>query len=97
MMFILEQNRLLESFRSKVNLLENDAELIHFIKEESLPADTLLGLLHLRDNDQTSNGILTLELQTYVRCSSERFHRSKRHYTGSKFSSKAFYHSFAFR
>ncbi|CAF1564560.1 unnamed protein product [Adineta ricciae] len=70
-----EQNRLLQSFRSKINLLENDAELIHFTKEEPLLADTLLGLLHLRDNDQTSNGILTLELQTYVRCSGERFHR----------------------
>ncbi|UJR28495.1 hypothetical protein I4U23_009733 [Adineta vaga] len=70
-----EQSRLLKSFRSKINLLENDAELIHFIKEEPLPADTLLGLLHLRDNDQISNGILTLDLQTYVRCSGERFHK----------------------
>lgn len=34
----------------------------------------LLGLFHLRDNDQTSNGILSLELQTYVRCSPEGFH-----------------------
>ncbi|CAF3724556.1 unnamed protein product [Adineta steineri] len=70
-----EQNRLLSSFLSKENLLENDAEMIHFIKEEPLQADTLLGLFHLRDNDQTSNGILSLDLKTYVRCSTERFHK----------------------
>ncbi|CAF1040519.1 unnamed protein product [Rotaria sp. Silwood1] len=66
-----EQSRLLNSFRSNINLLDNDAQLIHIIKEEPLSADTLLGLLHLRDNDQTSNGILSLELQTYIRCSPE--------------------------
>ncbi|CAF4836250.1 unnamed protein product, partial [Rotaria sp. Silwood1] len=65
------QSRLLNSFRSNINLLDNDAQLIHIIKEEPLSADTLLGLLHLRDNDQTSNGILSLELQTYIRCSPE--------------------------
>ncbi|CAF3582600.1 unnamed protein product [Rotaria sordida] len=69
-----EQNRLLNSFRSNINLLENDAQLIHIIKEEPLSADTLLGLLHLRDNDQTSNGILSLELQTYIRCAPEGVH-----------------------
>ncbi|CAF2757826.1 unnamed protein product [Rotaria sp. Silwood2] len=67
-----EQNRLLNSFRSNINLLESDAQLIHIIREEPLPADVLLGLLHLRDSDQTSNGILSLELQTYIRCSPER-------------------------
>ncbi|CAF1042287.1 unnamed protein product [Rotaria sp. Silwood1] len=66
-----EQSRLLNSFRSNINLLDSDAQLIHIIKEEPLSADTLLGLLHLRDNDQTSNGILSLELQTYIRCSPE--------------------------
>ncbi|CAF3540872.1 unnamed protein product, partial [Rotaria sp. Silwood2] len=66
------QNRLLNSFRSNINLLESDAQLIHIIREEPLPADVLLGLLHLRDSDQTSNGILSLELQTYIRCSPER-------------------------
>jgi hypothetical protein len=48
--------------------------MIYFLKEEPLPADMLLGLFHLRDNDQTSNGILSLELQTYVRCSTEGLH-----------------------
>jgi len=72
--FILEQNHLFNSFRSTINLIETDAELIHFIKEEQLPADMLLGLFHLRDNDQTANGILSLELQTYIRCSTEGFH-----------------------
>jgi hypothetical protein len=48
--------------------------MIYFLKEEPLPSDILLGLFHLRDNDQTSNGILSLELQTYVRCSTEGFH-----------------------
>jgi hypothetical protein len=51
--------------------------MIHFIKEEPLPADMLLGLFHLRDNDQTSNGILSLELQTYVRCSPEGILKGK--------------------
>ena len=74
MIFHLDQIRLLHSFRSTIDLLESDAELIHFIKEEPLPTDMLLGLLHLRDNDQTSNGILSLELQTYVRCSTEGYH-----------------------
>ncbi len=72
--FCKEKNRLLNSFLSTINLLETDAELIHFIKEEPLSADILLGLFHLRDNDQTSNGILSLELQTYVRCSTEGVH-----------------------
>jgi hypothetical protein len=67
----------LHSFRSTIDLLESDGELIYFIKEEPLPTDMLLGLLHLRDNDQTSNGILSLELQTYVRCSTEGYHLGK--------------------
>ena len=75
---ILEQIRLLNSFRSSINLLENDAEMIHFIKEEPLQSDILLGLFHLRDNDQTSNGILSLELHTYVRCSTEGIHIGKK-------------------
>ncbi len=82
--FILEQKRLLNSFRSKLTLLENDAELIHFIKEEPLPTDMLLGLLHLRDNDLTSNGILSLDLQTYVRCSTEGFHKGRREFETNK-------------
>ncbi|CAF4424062.1 unnamed protein product, partial [Rotaria sp. Silwood2] len=72
------QNRLLNSFRSNINLLESDAQLIHIIREEPLPADVLLGLLHLRDSDQTSNGILSLELQTYIRCSPERVQIGKK-------------------
>jgi hypothetical protein len=71
---ILEQTRLLTSFHSTIILLENDAEMIHLVKEEALPTDMLLGLFHLRDNDPTSNGILSLELQTYVRCATEGFH-----------------------
>jgi hypothetical protein len=39
----------------------------------------LLGLFHLRDNDQTANGILSLELQTYVRCSTEGFNIGNKH------------------
>lgn len=75
--FLLEQIRLWNSFHSSIDLLENDAGLIHFIKEEPLPSEMLLALLHLRDNDQSSNGILSLELQTYVRCSMEGFHLGK--------------------
>jgi hypothetical protein len=37
-------------------------------KEEPLAASSLLGLLHVRDNDQVSNGSLLLDLQTYVQC-----------------------------
>ena len=48
--------------------------MIHMTKEEPLPADMLLGLFHLRDNDQIANGILSLELQTYVRCFTEGLH-----------------------
>ena len=68
---------LLTSFRSAISLVGNDAELIHFVKEEPLPTDMLLGLLHLRDNDQASNGILSLELRTYVRCATEGVHEGK--------------------
>ncbi|CAF1916089.1 unnamed protein product [Rotaria magnacalcarata] len=66
-----EQSRLFNSFLSNINLVENDAQLIHLIKEEPLATDALLGLLHLRDNDQTANGILSLDLRTYIRCSPE--------------------------
>lgn len=52
--------------------------MIHMIKEEQLPAEMLLGLLHLRDNDQIANGILSLELQTYVRCFTEGSHIGKK-------------------
>ena len=58
--------------------MENDAEIIHMIKEEQLPSEMLLGLLHLRDNDQIANGILSLELQTYVRCFTEGSHIGKK-------------------
>lgn len=75
--FFLEQIRLLNSYRSSVSLLENDAPLIHLTKEEPLSADELLGLLHLHDSDQTANGILSLELQTYVRCSPEGIQTGK--------------------
>ncbi len=44
----------------------------------------LLGLLHLRDNDLTSNGILSLDLQTYVRCSTEGFHKGRREFETNK-------------
>ncbi|CAF2404244.1 unnamed protein product [Rotaria sp. Silwood2] len=66
-----EQNRFINLFRSSINLIENDAEMICLTKEESLPANTLLALLHLYDNDQISNGSLSLNLQTYVQCSRE--------------------------
>ncbi|CAM2708404.1 unnamed protein product [Rotaria socialis] len=66
-----EQNRLISAFRSRINLIENDAELVILSKEEPLPANTLLALLHLRDNDQTSNGTFPLRLQTHVKCSKE--------------------------
>lgn len=52
--------------------------MIHMMKEEQLPPDMLLGLLHLRDNDQIANGILSLELQTYVRCFAEGIHTGKK-------------------
>ncbi|CAF4043995.1 unnamed protein product [Rotaria sordida] len=66
-----EQNRFINSFRSSINLIENDAEIISLTKEESLPVNTLLALLHLYDNDQISNRSLSLNLQTYVQCSRE--------------------------
>ncbi|CAF1995139.1 unnamed protein product [Rotaria magnacalcarata] len=66
-----EQNRFISAFRSRINLIENDAELVILSKEEPLPANTLLALLHLRDNDQISNGTFPLRLQTHVQCSKE--------------------------
>ncbi|CAF3385266.1 unnamed protein product [Rotaria sp. Silwood1] len=66
-----EQNHFINSFRSTINLIENDAEVICLTKEESLPINTLLALFHLYDNDQISNGSLSLNLQTYVQCSQE--------------------------
>ena len=41
----------------------------------------LLGLFHLRDNDQTSNGQLSLELYTYIRCSTEGLNLGKKKQT----------------
>ncbi len=67
----LEQTRLIDSFHSSVNLIENDAKLIYLTEEEPLPANTLLALLHLHDKDQISNGFLSLNLQTYVQCSNK--------------------------
>ncbi len=69
--YLLEQNRFINSFHSHINLIEKDAEIILLTKEEPLPINTLLGLFHLRDNDQISNGVLTLNLQTYVQCTTE--------------------------
>ncbi len=75
--FLLEQNHFINSFHSSINLIENDAKMILLTKEEPLPANTLLAFLHLRDNDQLSNGFLTLNLQTYIQCSTEQIFISK--------------------
>ena len=45
--------------------------MIYLAKVEPLSATSLLGILHLRDHDQISNGNLSLDLQTYVPCSTE--------------------------
>ena len=75
--FHLEQNHLIDSFHSSIKPIENDAELILLSKDEPLPAHTLLALIHLRDKDEISNGLLSLSLQTYVQCPIEQILLSK--------------------